>query len=285
MMWFRAFCFSLFLLSTSAVAAPGLGEAGGISNNTPAAITKGIGFDQHPGTSIPMDLEFNDETGTSVPIGRYFSRGPVVLAMVYYGCPNLCTMVIDGLFKALLELPFKAGEKYSVVLVGIDPTETSTLAAEKKKNYLTKRYRKAGADAGIHFLTGTDKNIKTLAQTVGFRYRYDAKEKEYAHPAGVMVLTPEGKLSRYLYGIEYAGRDLKFALMEASEEKIGSPVDKFLLLCYHYDPAQGTYSKSILGGLRVTAALTLAGVVFGIGFMLLQEKKRRRQGNKSVSKS
>jgi protein SCO1/2 len=274
--------FSMILIvltvAFSAMAVDTSGEAGGVAVNKPQAITNEIGFDQHPGASLPLDLKFNDEAGKPMALGQYFTGGrPVVLGMVYYGCPNLCTLVLDGLFKALLELPFDAGSKYQVVLVSIDPRENSKLAAEKKQNYLKKRYKRAGGNEAIHFLTGDEKSIQTLAKTIGFRYKYDEKNNQYAHPAGVVVATPDGKLSRYFYGIEYAGRDLRLGLVEASQNKIGTPVDRFLLLCYHYDPAQGTYTRSVMSLIKIGGALTLLGVIIGIGYMLVQERKRLRE--------
>lgn len=266
--------FKVFAIGNE-VPGPGMAQGG---LNRPDTVTKEIGFDQHPGDKLPLNLQFNDEHGAKVPLGQYFSGGmPVVLGMMYYGCPNICTLVLDGLFKALLELPIDAGKKYQVVLVSIDPSETSDLALEKKSNYLAKRYKKAGGEDGIHFLTGDESSIQQLAQAVGFRYKYDEKNDQYAHPAGLMVVTPEGVLSKYFYGIEYAWRDLRLGLVEASQNKIGSVIDKFLLLCYHYDPSLGTYTRSVLGIVRWGGILTLFCVLSGVSYMLLQEKKKFRE--------
>jgi protein SCO1 len=235
-----------------------------------------IGFDQHLNAQVPGSLSFIDEAGKPVRLGEFFAKGPVVLAMVYYGCPNLCTLVLNGLFKGLEDLTFTAGDTFQTVLVSIDPTETPKLAAEKKKNYLSK-YHRAGAGTGIHFLTGTQPEIDKLAQTIGFRYLYDPKTKQYGHAAGLTVLTEQGRISRYLFGIEYAGRDMKLAIMDASQRKIGSLVDKFLLFCFHYDPAQGVYTVTIMKILRILAAATALGLGLAIYMMVRGERRRARR--------
>lgn len=267
--------FSLHL--TGARAAQNFEQGGIAASNVASPISKNVGFDQHMGAQVPWDLKFRDEQGNSVPLKQYFDRGPVILTLAYFGCPNLCTLVLDGLFRGMLELPFNAGAKYSSVVVSIDPTEKPPLAAEKKKKYLASKYQRPGGADGIHFLTGDEKEIKALAQAVGFKYEWDESSKQYAHPAGVILLTESGKVSRYFYGIEYAGKDLRLGLVEASQNKIGSVVDQFLLLCYHYDPAQGAYSRTVLGALQIAAALTLAGLGFWIGYLLMQERKKLRQ--------
>jgi protein SCO1 len=250
-------------------------EQGGISaSNVASPIAKNVGFDQHMGAQVPLDLKFRDEQGNLIPLKSYFDRGPVILTMAYYGCPNLCTLVLDGLFRGMLELPFNAGAKYSSVIVSIDPSEKPALAAEKKKTYLARKYQRPGGADGIHFLTGDEKEIKALAQAVGFKYEWDEGSKQYAHPAGIIVLTESGNISKYFYGIEYAGKDLRLGLVEASNNKIGTMVDQFLLLCYHYDPAQGAYSRTVLGVLKIGAVLTLLGLGFWIGYLLMQERKK-----------
>lgn len=244
--------------------------ASGEAPNTPVPINSRIGFDQKLGAPIPLDLVLNDESGNPVSLGSYFGRGPVVLALVYYGCPNLCTMVINGLFKALHELPFDAGKTFHVLVVSIDPREGPELALKKKKSYLT-QYRRPGAARGLHFLTGREKTIQALAKAVGFRYEYDAVAKQYAHPAGITVLTSDARVSRYLYGIEYAGKDLRLSLVEASGNRIGTLTDKFLLLCYHYDSAQGGYTARVMAVLRALAVATVAALGGAIFFLLRRE--------------
>jgi protein SCO1 len=265
-----------FLLPWVAMAryTPDSTAIGGVRNKE-VPILKNVAFDQHMNAQVPGDLAFVDESGKNVQLKDYYGNGPVVLAMVYYGCPNLCTLVANGLFKALQELPFAAGSKFNVVLVSIDPSEKPKLAASKRKSYLT-QYHRAGSEAGIHFLTGEEPNIKKLADSIGFKYQYDEPTKQFAHPAGITVLTPEGHISRYLFGVEYAGNDLRFAIVDASRGKIGSITDKFLLYCYHYDPIQGTYSLMVMKLLRFLAAITVLAVGGGVLTMIGRERRRRK---------
>jgi protein SCO1/2 len=239
------------------------------NNSVPFA--KEIGFDQKMNAQVPLDLAFRDEQGQTAPLSRYLNGKPIVLGMVYYHCPNLCQLVMDGLFKGLQEVTLTAGKDFSLLLVSIDPTETPALAQQKKKSYLQK-YHRAGASEGVHFLSGDEKTIRALAASIGFRYVYDPVSKEYAHPSGVTVLTPEGKISHYLFGIEYLGKDLRLALVDASQSKIGTPLDRFLLFCFHYDPVVGRYSLDILYLLRGLALLTVAGLGFVVIRWLRQER-------------
>ena len=215
---------------------------------------RNIGLDQKLDAQIPLDLAFRDESGAALPLSAYFGSRPVVLALVYYQCPMLCTQVLNGLVMSLRGMTLESGRDFDVVTVSIDPTEMPALAAKKKAEYL-RRYGKAAA--GWHFLTGAEQQIKQLAQSVGFRYAYDPKTKQYAHASAVMVVTPSGRLSRYFYGIEYAPRDLRLGLVEASQNKIGTPVDQVLLYCYHYDPNTGKYSAIVMNIVRLAGALTL----------------------------
>ncbi len=212
----------------------------------PAAL-RDVGIDQRLNEQIPLDLVFRDENGVAAPLSAYFGRKPVVLALVYYQCPMLCTQVLNGMVSSLRSVSFKAGEEYDVVAVSIDPTETPELALGKQKQYV-KRYGRG--PAGWHFLTGDEAQIKTLANAVGFRYSYDPSTKQFAHASAIMVVTPQGKLSRYLYGVDYPARDMRLALVEASENRIGTPVDQILLFCYHYDPVTGKYGAAALGLMR-----------------------------------
>jgi len=256
----------------------GFATQGALANsyNTLPEIEKSIGFDQKPGSDVPLSLAFRDETGNRISLVDAFRPGPVILALVYYGCPNLCTLTLDGLFKALQELPFNAGEKFSVAVVSIDPSEGPALAAEKRKKYLIQYHRTQGAK-GIHFLTGSQDSIQALAKSIGFRYAYDERSKQFAHPAGVTVLTPEGKISRYLFGVEYAGKDLRFALLDASKGTVGTKIDKFLMYCYHYDPFQGSYGFAVMRALRFSAAATVVGLLGLIGFYLRKERRVNRR--------
>jgi protein SCO1/2 len=219
---------------------------------------RNVGLDQKLNQQVPLGLTFRDETGRELPLSSYFGQKPVILALVYYQCPMLCTQILNGLVISLRGMSLESGRDFEVVTVSIDPAETPELAARKKAEYL-RRYLKSSA--GWHFLTGAEPRIKELAQAVGFRYAYDPRNKQYAHASAIMVLTPAGKLSRYFYGIEYPPRDLRLGLVEASENKIGSPVDQLLLFCYHYDPGTGKYSAIVMNVVRLAGVLTL--LIFG----------------------
>ena len=234
-------------------------------------ILSDVGFDQHLGDTVPLDAVFRDESGRAVKLGDYFGRRPVVLALAYYECPMLCTVTLNGLASALDVLAFEPGRDFEVVTVSFEPKETPALAAAKKAAYL-RRYKRPGAPAAWHFLTGEAAPIRRLTDAVGFKYAWDERTRQYAHASGVMVLTRDGRLARYLYGVEYAPKDLRFAIVEASQGRILSPVDRLLLYCYHYDPTLGRYGRSVMALLRVAGVLTLGGIgamIFGL---------RRRQG-------
>lgn len=241
-----------------------------------ASILAGVGFDQRLDVPLPLDLAFRDERGERVTLDEYFFERPVVLALVYYQCPMLCTQVLNGLTQSLAALEFDAGEEFDVLVVSFDPTETPDLAASKKAAYL-RRYDRPGAEAGWHFLTGDRASIERLTETVGFRYRYDERSKQYAHASGAIVLTPEGRTSRYFYGIDFPTRDLRLGLVEASAGRIGSPVDQILLLCFHYDPATGRYGLAIHRVMRVACAVTVLGLAGFIALSLRRERRRRRK--------
>jgi len=213
-----------------------------------------VGLDQKLNQQVPLDLRFRDEAGRELPLSSYFGTRPVILALVYYQCPMLCTQILNGLVTSLRGMSLQSGRDFDVVSVSIDPTETPELAARKKAEYL-RRYAKS--PLGWHFLTGAEAQIKELARAAGFRYAYDPKTKQFAHASAIMVLTPAGKLSRYFYGIEYPPRDLRLGLVEASENKIGTPVDQLLLYCYHYDPGTGRYSAIVMNIVRLAGVLTL----------------------------
>ena len=215
---------------------------------------RNIGLDQKLNGQIPLNLVFRDEAGRDARLTSYFGSRPVVLALVYYQCPMLCTQVLNGMVMSLRTMSLESGQDFDVIAVSIDPTETPELAARKKAEYV-KRY--ARGSAGWHFLTGAEPQIKQLAAAVGFRYAYDPKTKQYAHASAIMLATPSGRLSRYFYGIEYAPRDLRLGLVEASENKIGTPVDQVLLYCFHYDPNTGKYSAIVMNIVRLGALLTL----------------------------
>jgi protein SCO1 len=219
-------------------------------------LLKQAGIDQKLNDTIPLDLKFRDEHGNTVELASYFGSKPVILSLVYYNCPMLCTQVLNGLDRSLRLIPMGIGSDFNVVTVSIDPTDRPVLADAKQALY-TGMYGRPGGAQGWHFLTGNEPQIKRLADSVGFRYAYDPDSKQFAHPAAIMILTPEGKISRYFYGITYPARDLRLGLEEASEGKISSPVDAILLFCYHYDPHTGKYGLLISRVLQLLGVLTL----------------------------
>jgi protein SCO1 len=223
---------------------------------------KEVGIDQKLNQDLPLELIFRDENGTPVKLGQYFGKKPVVLSLVYYNCPMLCTQILNGMVTAFRVLPFQIGKEFDVVTVSFDPRETSALAAAKKKTYVDylPLAARANATAGWHFLTGDESTIKQLSQAVGFRYRFDEATNQFAHASAIMVATPEGKLSHYFYGIEYSARDLRLALVQSAANKIGSPVDQLLLYCYHYDPATGKYGAVVMNMIRIAGLVTLVGI-------------------------
>jgi protein SCO1/2 len=234
-----------------------------------------VSFDQRLGAQLPLDLSFVDEEGRTVQLGDFFGRKPVVLALGYYECPMLCSLVRDGMVTGLMDVQLTAGTDFEVVNVSIDPTETPMNAANTKA-LITSRYNRPGSEGGWHFLTGTQDSIQQLAAAIGFKYFYDETIDQYAHAAGIVVTTPGGELARYFYGIEFNPSDLRLGLVEASGNKIGSPVDQLLLLCYHYDPASGKYTGMVMTLIRVTSVLFLLGM---IAFVVFLSRGPRRPGS------
>lgn len=231
------------------------------SNGLPTALQE-IGIEQKLGEQIPLDTEFKDESGKTVKLGDYFSKGkPVVLALVYYECPMLCNQVLNGLTGSLKGVSFDAGKEYEVVAISFDAKENDKpdLAKNKKISYL-ERYGRPNTEKGWHFLTGTQSSIDNVTNATGFKYKWDDTSKQFAHASAIMVATPEGKLSHYFYGIDYAPRDLKFGIMEAAESKVGNPADQLLLYCFHYDPSTGKYGFAVLNVIRMAAVATLLGL-------------------------
>ncbi len=242
-----------------------------------------IDVKEHLNEFIPLDLQFTDDRGEQIELSKYFGNDkPVILILGYYSCPMLCNLIMNGVSEAMKELAWQPGKEFQIVSVTIDPTETPVLAAAKKANYI-KEIGKPGIENGWDFLTGPEANSRTLADAVGFEYYYDEKQEMYAHPAVLVILTPEGKISRYLYGIEYPERDLRFALLEASEGKVGNTLDKIVLYCYHYDPDAGSYVVFAGNVMRLGGFITL--ILFGVFLMGLWLKERRKKGATSVAAS
>ena len=234
------------------------------SASTLPPILRNVGIDQKLNEQVPLDILFRDETGNVVRLGDYFGQKPVILSLVYYECPMLCTTALNGLEQSLKELKFNLGQDFEVVTVSFDPTEKPSLAAAKKALYVG-LYGRPGAAEGWHFLTGDEDSIRKLTAAVGFRYNYDSKLKQFMHATGIIVLTPQGRLARYFYGIAYPAGNVRLALVEASQGKIGNPVDAVLLYCCEYDPMTGKYSLVIARALQVGAAIT----ILSLGTLLL----------------
>lgn len=240
----------------------GRSESGPVTTGLPKAL-QNVGIDQKLNQQVPLDIPLRDESGQAVTLGHYFGKRPVILSLVYYNCPMLCTQVLNGMVGSFKTLSFQPGQDYEIVSVSFDSRETAPLAAAKKNvyvNYLPEAKRAAAAK-GWHFLTGDEASIKRLTEAVGFRYQWDESTSQFAHASGIMVMTPEGKLSQYYYGIEYSPKDLRLGLVEASNNKIGNTVDQLLLYCFHYDPATGTYGAAILNIVRLGGVLTVIGIV------------------------
>lgn len=234
---------------------------------------KDVTIEQRLNSQLPLDAEFRDETGKTVQLASYFGKRPVVLALVYYDCPMLCTQILNGMVRAAKVLTFAPGKDYDVVAISFDARETSKLAAEKKDIYV-KRYGHPETASGWHFLTGDLSSIKRVTDAVGFRYVWDVHTAQFAHASAIYVLTPEGKLSKYFYGIDYSPKDMRLGLIEASNNKIGNPVDQILLFCYHFDPHSAKYTPFALGLLRVAGAATVLSLG---GFVLIMLRRESRQ--------
>jgi protein SCO1/2 len=232
-----------------------------------------VGIEQKLNQSIDLDLAFRDESGRTVALREYFGKRPVLLAPVYFQCPMLCTQILSGLVRSLKPLDVTPGKEFDVIAFSFDASETPELAAAKKANYV-ERYGRSHSEPGWHFLTGDQDGIDRLMDQVGFRYVWDENSKQWAHASTLVLLTPDGKISRYLYGVDYAPRDLKFGLIEASDYRIGHPVEQVLLFCYHYDPTTGKYTPLAIFSMRVLAA----SVVLSLGtFLIVMFRRESRR--------
>jgi protein SCO1 len=268
------FLVTLALLSFSA-------ESAQVPDSSLPPALRGVGLDQHLGDEVPLDLAFFDDTGKAVHLADYLGERPVILTLNYYQCPMLCTLELNGLVSSLRTLSLEPERDFRIVTVSINPKEGPELAAEKKAIYV-KDYARAGAASGWHFLTGQEPSIAELARRVGFRYSFDEASGQYAHAAGIVVLTPSGRISRYFYGVDFPPRDLRLALVESSEGKIGTLADKILLFCFHYDPATGRYSMAALRVMRLGGALT-ALVMGALILRMLRRERGRRAAEKLES--
>ncbi len=240
-------------------------------------ILNDVGIDQKLDAQVPGDLTFTDENGATVQLSQYYGKRPMVLTLVYYKCPMLCTMVLNDLNKVMGAMPMNVGEQFDVVTVSFDPSEGPDLAAKKKHQYVHS-YGRPHAQEGWHFLTGDEANIKKLTSTVGFRYAWDEKWKQYAHASGIIVLTPDGKVSRYFYGVEYSAQDLRLALAEANQGKISMPAEQILLYCFHYDPTTGKYSLIVTRFVQLGAILTMGAL--GTFWLVMYRQSKRNAATK-----
>lgn len=255
----------------------------GTSNGLPEPLKK-VGIHQRLGEQVPLTAEFKDENGQTVKLGDYFGKGrPVIIAVVYYECPMLCNQVLNGLTGALKGVSFNAGEEFDVLAVSFDAKEFDKpdLAKNKKASYM-ERYGRPGTEKGWHFLTGSQGSIDQLTEAVGFDYEWDEKSQQFAHGSAIMIATPEGKLSRYFYGIDYSPKDLKLGIIESAENKVGSVADELLLYCFHYDPSTGKYGFQILSAMRIAAVATLLGLGL-MGFVFWRRNKGKEAGAGELS--
>lgn len=249
----------LFAMSFLITAAWSQGMSKGIMSppaNVRPPYLENVGIEQRLDSQVPPDLAFTDDTGKAVKLGDYFGKKPLILNLVYYKCPMLCGEALAGLSASMKMIKFDVGNEFDVVTVSFNPKETTADAAAKKADFI-KRYGRPGAASGWHFLTGSAESINALTKAVGFQYQYDATRNQYAHATAIMVLTPQGHISRYFYGVDFPPKDLRLGLVEASHEKIGNPVDQVLLYCYHYDPATGKYGAMVSNMLKLGGGLTI----------------------------
>ena len=270
----RAFL-SFSLLAVSASAQINSGVMSPPANTRPPRL-ENVGIEQHLNAQVPPDLIFRDDTGKTVKLGDYFGRKPLILHLVYYNCTMLCGEALAGLASAMRLVKFDVGNEFDIVTVSFDPRETPEMAAAKKIDYV-KRYGRANAAAGWHFLTGDESSIKALTGALGYQYKFDPATGQFAHASAIMILTPQGKLSRYFYGVEYAPRDVRLGLVEASQNKIGTPVDQVLLFCYHYDPGSGKYGAIAMNMVRLGGAtfVLICGAFLFVAWRHDWQKDRR----------
>ena len=271
---------ALLLLASCALAQTAPSNLGQSSNGLPPALVN-VGFEPPLNGQMPLDLAFRDETGRSVKLGDYFGQKPVLLAFVYYGCPMLCNQVEHGVVSSMKMVSFNPGHDYEVVFVSFDPRETSDMAAQKKADAVS-RYGRPSTATGWHFLTGSKDSINAATQAANFRYTFSEKTNLFAHASGIMILTPAGRISRYFYGVEYPTRDVRLGLVEASQGRIGAPIDRVLLFCYQYDPTAATYSASILKIIRLSGVFTVLLIVAGI---LIFRRRERASANSNLRQS
>ena len=269
------YLFAAFSLFTQvALSSPEIPDGADMSGSARPDILKGVTIEQRLNSQLPLDAVFRDENGATVQLAKYFEKRPVVLALVYYECPMLCTQILNGLVQTAKNMTLTPGKDYDVVVISFDPNETPAMAMAKKATYM-KKFGRPETAGGWHFLTGATPSIDQVTNAVGFRYKWDAALKTYAHASAVYVLTPEGKLSKYFYGINYSATDLRFGLVEASHDRIGTAVDEVLLFCCQFDPQSGRYTLAIVGVLRLAGAATLLALGGYVAKMLRRDKAKQ----------
>ena len=272
-----------WLLASGIAAAQGMAGPVYKPATPPPQILSNIGIEQNLKQQVPLDLPFKDENGRVVKLADYFGSKPVILSLVYYECPMLCTETLNGMVSAFKVLKFEVGQEFDVVTISFDARETPTLAAEKKKNYL-RQYGRAGAEQGWHFLTGPQSSIDAVTKAVGFHYAWDQSTQQFAHATALMLLTPDGKIAQYYYGVEFSPRDLRFGIIEASQGKTGTLVDAVLLYCFHYDPRSGKYGAIITRVVQLAGGVTillLGGFLIVMFRMEPKHQRSARTGGKS----
>ncbi len=267
--WWSSVLLVLGLVALSAAAA----RAHEFSSDSRPTPLREVAFDQRVNEQVPLDLALRDEEGKAMPLREYFGARPVIMVPVYYGCQNLCPLVLDGLVRSLRAISFSAGGQFAVVVVSFDPRDTPGIAAATKQKYLL-QYGRPGGAAGWHFLTGEAAPIRQLTRAIGFRYTSDAATDQYAHATGIVIVTPQGRIFRYMYGIEFSPRDLRLSLVDASAHKVGSIIDQALLFCYRYDPATGKYSLIVMNVLRLAGLATVAAL--GTFVVVMGRREQRR---------
>lgn len=268
----RAAVTILFLLALRAGASTRSTPIEQKSEAPPPAVLKRAGFDQNLGAQLPLDVLVRNEAGEKVPLGSFFTDRPVVFSLVYFNCPMLCNLVLNGVVDALKQVAFEPGRDYRIVTLSFNHEETHLLAAQKKANYVAELGR-PGAEQGWHFLTADEPAIEAITKTAGFRFAWDEKAQEFAHGSGIMIATPDGTLSHYFYGVQYEPRDLRLALVESSAGRIGTPVDQLMLFCYHYDPLMGGYSAAIMNFVRAGCVATVAALA---GFLVRSWRREQK---------
>ena len=262
----------LHLLTMALIALPACAQQASIPASAPTILSK-VGITQRLNEQIPPEIVLRDENGRAVRLGDYFGKKPIVLSLVYFDCPALCTEVLNGELQTMKAMSLDLGKDFDAVTVSFEPKDTPALAKAKRDVYAG-RYGRPGAADNWHFLTGEQSSIDALTQAAGFHYAYDPASRQYAHATAIMVLTPEGRVARYFYGVEYPARDLRLGLVEASQGKIGTPTDQVLLFCYHYDPATGKYGLVVMNVMRAAGLLTV--LVLGIFMFVMFRRDRKR---------